>query len=66
MESIHSNQEYEREYKEQFRNMTDKQIEQHIGLEKVRNIIDGFDANHGIDKIRKIVEEIKKEKKHDQ
>lgn len=62
MESIHSNQEYEREYKEQFRNMTDKQIEQHIGLEKVRNIIDGFDVNHGIDKIKKIVEEIKKEK----
>lgn len=62
MESIHSNQEYEREYKEQFRNMTDKQIEHHIGLEKVRNIIDGFDVNHGIDKIKKIVEEIKKEK----
>ena len=62
MESIHSNQEYEREYKEQFRNMTDKQIEQHIGLEKVRNIIDGFDVNYGIDKIRKIVEEIKMKK----
>ena len=39
MESIHCKQEYEREYKEQFGNMTDKQIEQHIGLEKVRNTV---------------------------
>ena len=62
MESIHSNKEYEQEYKEQFRNMTDKQIEQHIGLEKVRNIIEGFPENFGIDKIRKIVKEVKKEK----
>lgn len=62
MESIHSNKEYEQEYKEQFRNMTDKQIEQHIGLEKVRNIIEGFPENFGIDKIRKLIEEVKKEK----
>ena len=62
MESIHTNKEYEKEYKEQFRNMTDKQIEQHIGLEKVRNVIEGFDENYGIDKIRKLVKEIKQEK----
>ena len=62
MESIHSNKEYEQEYKEQFRNMTDKQIEQHIGLEKVRNIIEGFPENYGVDKIRKLIEEVKKEK----
>ena len=43
MESIHTNDEYEKEYKEQFRHMTDEQTEQHIGLEKVRNIIEGFD-----------------------
>ena len=62
MESIHTNKNYREEYKEQFRNMTDEQIEQHIGLEKVRNVMEGFDANYGIDKIRKIVEEIKKER----
>ena len=62
MESIHFNKEYEEEYKEQFRNMTDEQIEYHIGLEKVRNVIEGFDENYGIDKIRNIVKEIKKEK----
>ena len=43
MESIHNNKEYEEEYKEQFRNMTDEQIERHIGLEKVRNVMDGLD-----------------------
>ena len=61
MESIHTNKEYEKEYKEQFRNMTDEQIEIHIGLEKVRNVIEGFDENYGIDKIRKLVKEIKQE-----
>ena len=64
MESIHNNKEYEEEYKEQFRNMTDEQIERHIGLEKVRNakIMDGLDKNYGIDKIRELIKEIKKEK----
>ena len=62
MESIHTNKEYEKEYKEQFRNMTDEQIEKHIGLEKVRNVIEGFDKNYGIDKIKKIVKEVKQEK----
>ena len=62
MESIHNNKEYEEEYKEQFRNMTDEQIERHIGLEKVRNVMDGLDKNFGIDKIRELIKEIKKEK----
>ena len=62
MESIHSNKEYKEEYKQQFRNMTDEQIEYHIGLEKVRNVIEGFDREHGINEIRKIIEEVKNEK----
>ena len=62
MESIHNNKEYEEEYKEQFRNMTDERIERHIGLEKVRNVMDGLDKNFGIDKIRELIKEIKKEK----
>ena len=62
MQSIHSDEEYEKEYKEQFRNMTDEQIEQHTGLEKVRNVMEGFDENFGIDKIRQLVEKVKEEK----
>ena len=62
MQSIHNDKEFEKEYKEQFKNMTDEQIEQHIGLEKVRNVMEGFDENYGIDKIRKLVKEIKEEK----
>ena len=62
MQSIHKNKTYLDKYKEQFRNMTDEQIEQHIGLEKVRYVIEGLDKNHGIDEIRKIVKEIKQEK----
>ena len=53
--------EYDEEYKEQFRQMTDEEIERHIGLEKVRNVMEGFDREHGIDKIRRMIEEIKKE-----
>ena len=61
MESIHFDKKYREEYKQQFRNMTDEQIEYHIGLEKVRNVIEGFDRNFGIDEIRKLVE-VKNEK----
>ena len=65
MQSIHSDEQYEEECKEQFRNMTynvtDEQTGQHIGLEKVRNIVEGVDENYGIDTIRKLVEKIKKE-----
>lgn len=43
--------------------MTDEEIENHIGLEKVRNpFIEGFDREHGINEIRKLIEEIKNEK----
>ena len=53
--------EYDEEYKEQFRKMTDEEIERHIGLERVRNVMEGYDREHGIDKIRRMIEEIKKE-----
>ena len=56
-------EEYDEEYKEQFRQMTDEEIERHIGLEKVRNVMEGFDREHGIDKIRRMIEEIKNEEK---
>ena len=55
--------EYDEEYKEQFRQMTDEEIERHIGLEKVRNVMEGFDREHGIEKIRRMIEEIKNEEK---
>lgn len=48
-------------YKEQFRNMTSEQIETHIGLEKVRNVMDGLPPEHGIKRIRKLIEEIKEQ-----
>ena len=53
--------EYDEEYKEQFRKMTDEEIERHVGLERVRNVMEGFDREHGIDKIRRMIEEIKNE-----
>ena len=53
---------YEKEYKEQFRNMTPEQIEFHIGLEKVRNVMEGFPKNHGIENIRKLIKEVQEEK----
>ena len=53
--------EYDEEYKEQFRKMTDEEIERHIGLERVRNVMEGFDREHDIAKIRRMIEEIKKE-----
>ena len=43
-------EEYDEEYKEQFRKMTDEEIERHIALEQVRNVMEGFDKEHGIDK----------------
>ena len=48
-------------YQEQFRNMTSEQIETHIGLEKVRNVMDGLPAEHGIKRIRKLIEQIQKQ-----
>ena len=54
-------EEFDEEYKEQFRQMTDEEIERHIGLERVRNVMEGFDREHGIDKIRRMIKEIKNE-----
>jgi hypothetical protein len=44
---------FDEEYKEQFRQMTDEEIERHTGLEKVRNVMEGNNKEHGIDKIRR-------------
>ena len=54
-------EEYDEEYKEQFRNMTDEEVERHIGLERVRNVMEGYDKEHGIEKIRRIVKEVRDE-----
>ena len=52
---------FDEEYKKQFRNMTPEQIENHIGLEKVRSVMDGLPPEHGIKRIRKLIENIQKE-----
>ena len=36
-------------------------LENHIGLEKVRNVIDGLPAEHGIKIIGKLLEQVQKE-----
>ena len=59
-------EEYDEEYKEQFRNMTDEEVEKHIGLEKVRNVMEGYDREHGIAKIRRMIEEVRNEEKEDE
>ena len=59
-------EEYDEEYKEQFRQMTDEEIERHIGLEKVRNVMEGFDRGHGIDKIKRMIEEVRNEDKKEE
>ena len=43
--------------------MTDEEIERHIGLERVRNVMEGYDREHGIDKIRRMIEEVRNEDK---
>jgi len=43
--------------------MTDEEIERHIGLEKVRTVMEGFDREHGIDKIRRMIHEVRNEDK---
>ena len=43
--------------------MTDEEIERHIGLEQVRNVMEGFDREHGIDKIRRMIHEVRNEDK---
>ena len=49
-------------YKEQFRITTPEEIEFHIGLEKVRHMMEGFPKNHGIENIRKLIKEMQEEK----
>ena len=39
MDSHHTNKTYQEEYKEQFQNMTDEQIEQRIVMERGGNIL---------------------------
>ena len=53
---------FDKEYIEQFKVMTPKQIENHIGLEKVRNVMDGCPVEYGIERIRKLVKKIQEEK----
>ena len=36
---------FDEEYKEQFRRMTDEEIERHTGLEKVRNVMEGYNES---------------------
>ena len=43
--------------------MTDEEIERHIGLERVRHVMEGYDREHGIDKIRRMIEEVRNEDK---
>ena len=59
-------EEYDEEYKKQFRKMTDEEIERHIGLEQVRNVMEGFDREHGIDKIRRMIQEARNENKKEE
>ena len=59
-------EEFDEEYKEQFRNMTDEEVERHIGLEKVRNLMEGYDKEHGIAKIRRMIEEVRNEDKEEE
>ena len=47
--------------------MTDEEIERHIlGLEKVRNVMEGFDREYGIDKIRRMIQEVRNEDKKEE
>ena len=64
MNYIKTIKEYE-EYKEKLRNMTDEQIEQHIGLERRRNIMDGYPENHGIEQLKILVKELREENESD-
>ena len=59
-------EEYDEEYKEQFGKMTDEEIERHIGLEQVRNVMEGFEREHGIDKIRWMIQEVRNEDKKEE
>ena len=51
---------FDKEYIEQFRTMTPEQIENHIGLEKVRNVVEGYPAECGIERIKKLIQKVQK------
>ena len=57
---------FDAEYKEQIRQMSDKEIERHIGLERLKNVMEGFDIKHGIDKTRRIIQEVRNEDKQEE
>ena len=52
---------FDEEYKEQFRQMTDEEIERHISLEK--DVLEGFDRENGIDKIGRMIQEVRNTEK---
>ena len=39
--------------------MTDEQIEQHIGLERLRNILDGYPEDHGIEQLKILLKKLR-------
>ena len=57
---------FDEEYKEQFRQMTDEKKDSHIGLETVRNVMEGFDRGHGIDKRRRMIHEVRNDDKQEE
>ena len=52
---------FDKDYIDQFREMTPEEIENHIGLEKVRNVMVALPVEHGIEKIRRLIKAIKAE-----
>ena len=46
--------------------MIDEEVEKHIGLERVRNLMEGYDKEDGIAKSRRIIEEVRNEDKEDE
>jgi hypothetical protein len=55
----------DKDYIEQFRDMTPEQIESHTWLEKVRNVMERFPVDFRIDRIRKLMKKIKEEKSNE-
>ena len=56
---------FDKDYIEQFRDMTPEQIETHTWLEKVRNVMERFPVDFGIDRISKLMRKIKEEKSNE-
>lgn len=55
----------DKDYIEQFRDMTPEQIESHTWLEKVRNVMERFPVDFRIDRIRKLMKKIKEGKSNE-